>query len=68
MTDEKFNFLSFNKDVDDQKNNPIQIMCKKNSNISHMKVVYDLLSDETTKNIDSFTKYFMLKIHNKKRF
>lgn len=33
-----------------------------------MKVVYDLLSDETTKNIDSFTKYFMLKIHNKKRF
>ena len=67
MTDEKFNFLSFNKDVDDQKNNPIQIMCKKNSNISHMKVVYDLLSDETTKNIDSFTKYFMLKIHNKKK-
>ena len=35
-------------------------MCQKNSNISHMKYVYDLISEESTKNIDNFTKYFML--------
>ena len=28
-----------------------------------MKYVYDLLSDESTKKIDSFTKYFMLKMY-----
>ena len=67
IADNKFNFLTFNKDIDDQKNNPIQIMCSKNSNINHMKFVYDLLSDETTKNIDTFTKYFMLKMHYKKK-
>ena len=67
ISDNKFNVLNFNKDIDDQKNNPIQIMCSKNSNINHMKYVYDLLSDETTKNIDSFTKYFMLKMHHKKK-
>ena len=67
IANEKFNVLAFNKDIDDQKNNPIQIMCNKNSNISHMKFVYDLLSDENTKNIDAFTKYFMLKINNKKK-
>jgi len=67
LADEKFNILSFNKDIDDPNNNPIQIMCSKNSNINHMKYVYDLLSDETTKNTDTFTKYFMLKMHYKKK-
>ena len=67
IADNKFNVLTFNKDIDDQNNNPIQIMCTKNSNISHMKYVYDLLSDESTKKIDSFTKYFMLKMHYKKK-
>ena len=67
ISDEKFNFLTFNQTDDDEKNNPIKIMCKKNSNIFHIKYVYDLLSDESTKNIDNFTKYFMLKIHYKKQ-
>ena len=67
INDNKFNSLSFNKDIDEQKENPIQIMCQKNSNINHMKKVYDLLSDESTKKIDSFTKYFMLKMHYKKK-
>ena len=67
ISDEKFNFLKFNQTDDDEKNNPIKIMCKKNSNIFHIKYVYDLLSDESTKNIDNFTKYFMLKIHYKKQ-
>ena len=67
FTNEKLNFLSFNQSIDDEKDNPIKIMCKKNSNISHMKYVYDLISDESTKNIDNFTKYFMLKIHYKKQ-
>ena len=61
ISDKKFNFLKFNQNMDDEKKNPIKIMCQKNSNISHMKYVYDLLSDEATKNIDNFTKYFMLK-------
>ena len=67
ISNQKFNFLTFNQSIDDEKQNPIKIMCKKNSNISHMKYVYDLLSDESTKNIDNFTKYFMLKIHYKKK-
>ena len=67
ISNEKFNFLNFNQSSDDEKKNPIKIMCKKNSNISHMKFVYDLLSDESTKNIDNFTKYFMLKINYKKQ-
>ena len=66
FTNEKFNCLSFNQAEDNEKENPIKIMCQKNSNISHMKYVYDLLSNESTKNIDNFTKYFMLKIHYKK--
>ena len=32
-----------------------------------MKYVYDLISEESTKNIDNFTKYFMLKIYYKKK-
>ena len=67
IADKKFNVLTFNKDLDDPQNNPIQIMCSKNSNINHMKYVYDLLADESTKKIDSFTKYFMLKMHYKKK-
>ena len=67
ITDKKFNLLSFNPSIDDDKDNPIKIMCKKNSNISHMKYVYDLISDESTKNIDNFTKYFMLKINYKRQ-
>ena len=67
ISNEKFNFLNFNQSEDDEKQNPIKIMCKKNSNISHMKYVYDLISDESTKNIDNFTKYFMLKIFYKKK-
>jgi ABC-type Na+ transport system ATPase subunit NatA len=53
--------------MDNEEENPIKIMCQKNSNISHMKYVYDLISEESTKNIDNFTKYFMLKIYYKKR-
>ena len=65
LANNKYNVSTFNKDIDDQNNNPIQIMCTKNSNINHMKYVYDLLSDESTKKIDSFTKYFMLKMYYK---
>ena len=67
ISNQKFNYLTFNQATDDEKENPIKIMCKKNSNISHMKYVYDLLSDESTKKIDNFTKYFMLKIFYKKK-
>ena len=67
ISDKKFNTLTFNKDIDEQKENPIKIMCTKNSNINHMKKVYELLSDDSTKKIDSFTKYFMLKMHYKKK-
>ena len=67
ISDEKFNYLTFNQATDDENENPIKIMCKKNSNISHMKYVYDLLANEATKKIDTFTKYFMLKINYKKK-
>ena len=67
ISDKKFNFLKFNPNMDNEEENPIKIMCQKNSNISHMKYVYDLISEESTKNIDNFTKYFMLKIYYKKK-
>ena len=59
--------LTFKTEEDNQNINPIKIWCSKSSNLFHMNYIYDLISNENTRNIDNFTKYFMLKISMKKK-
>ena len=57
--------LKFKTEEDDQEKNPINIWCSQSSNLLHLKYTYDLISSEDTRNIDNFTKYFILKIKSK---
>ena len=59
--------LQFKSELDNQIENPIKIWCSESSNLNHMKYTYDLISNEDTRNIDNFTKYFMLKVSMKKK-
>ena len=59
--------LHFKTELDDQNTNPIKKWCSKTSNLYHMRYTYDLISNEETRNIDNFTKYFMLKVTMKKK-
>lgn len=57
--------LKFKMEEDDQEKNPINVWCSKSSNLLHLKYIYDLISSEDTRNVDNFTKYFILKIKSK---
>lgn len=57
--------LKFKTEEDDQEKNPINIWCSQSSNLLHLKYIYELISSEDTRNIDNFTKYFILKIKSK---
>ena len=58
--------LRFKAEEDNQQTNPIKIWCSESSNLKHMKYIYDLISNEGTRNMDNFSKYFILKVTMKK--
>jgi hypothetical protein len=57
--------LIFDTDKDDPDANPIYICCKRETDLNHIKQVYDVISQELTRNVDNFTKYFILKIRSR---
>jgi len=59
--------LNFIYEKDDQETNAINILANKNKNFLYLKSIYDIISQETTRNIDNFTKYMILKIKSKNK-
>lgn len=55
--------LKFKVEEDDQTDNPINNVAS-NPNLVHLKTIYDVVSSENTRNVDNFTKYFILKIRS----
>lgn len=62
--DPKLQFLS---EKDDQETNPIYILSHKNKEYLYLKNIYDIISHESTRNIDNFSKYIILKIKSKNK-
>jgi hypothetical protein len=54
--------LKFKLEEDESEKNPINIICSSNQNLRHLKNVYEVISSENTRNVDNFTKYFILKM------
>jgi hypothetical protein len=54
--------LRFKSELDDSSQNPIFIISNYNKNFQHLKNVYDVISNEGTRNVDNFTKYLILKM------
>ena len=59
--------LQFLAEKDNQDSNPINILSNKNKNYLYLKNIYDIISQEQTRNIDNFTKYMILKITSKNK-
>ena len=57
--------LVFKQEEDDQSKNPISKWCSQSSNLIHIKTIYDIISNEDTRNLDHLTKYLMIKIKSK---
>jgi hypothetical protein len=57
--------LVFDSDKDNPENNPIYICTSRDSNLNHIRQVYDVISQEMTRNVDNFTKYFILKVRSR---
>jgi hypothetical protein len=57
--------LVFNTDKEEPESNPIYICCKRETDLNHIKQVYDVIAQELTRNVDNFTKYFILKIRSR---